>query len=90
MTEDSNTQVKLLCAKLKSPYKEVATAHFCEELSVTEIAKRQNKNAKTIQTQLYRAKSMLKKMLAAPSQEALPSGIPQEIKLKARSLERSD
>ena len=47
--------------QLKSPYKEVAYAHFCEELSVNEIAQRTNKNPKTIQTQLYRAKAMLKK-----------------------------
>lgn len=63
LLEDSNSQVRLLCQQLKSPYKEVATAHFCEEMSVTEIARKENKNAKTIQTQLYRAKAMLKKML---------------------------
>lgn len=60
---DSQQQVKLLCDNLKSPYKEVATAHFCQELTVTEIAHMENKNVKTIQTQLYRAKAMLKKML---------------------------
>ena len=49
--------------QLKSPYKEVAYAHFCQELSVSEIAHRTNKNPKTIQTQLYRARAMLKKML---------------------------
>lgn len=63
LLEDSNSQVRLLCQQLRSPYKEVATAHFCEEMSVTEIAQKQNKNTKTIQTQLYRAKAMLKKML---------------------------
>ena len=55
--------IQALCMQLKSPYKEVAYAHFCEELSVNEIAQRTNKNPKTIQTQLYRAKAMLKKML---------------------------
>ena len=48
---------------LKSPYREVATAHFCNELSVAEIAQQNGKNPKTIQTQIYRAKAMLKKML---------------------------
>lgn len=48
---------------LKSPYREVAAAHFCQELSVAEIARQKGKNPKTIQTQLYRAKAMLKKML---------------------------
>lgn len=60
---DSDNHVLHLCRQLKSPYKEVATAHFCNGLSVTEIARRENKNPKTVQTQLYRAKAMLKKML---------------------------
>lgn len=60
---DSETQVQLLCRQLKSPYREVAEAHFCKELSISEIAARENKNPKTIQTQLYRARGMLKKML---------------------------
>lgn len=60
---DSQNQVALLCSKLKSPYREVAEAHFCQELSITEIAHRQQKNVKTVQTQLYRAKAMLKKLL---------------------------
>jgi RNA polymerase sigma-70 factor (ECF subfamily) len=49
--------------QLKSPYKEVAYAHFCKELSVPEIAQQTGKNPKTVQTQLYRARAMLKKML---------------------------
>ena len=59
----SNTHVEALCMQLKSPYKEVAYAHFCKELSVPEIAQQTGKNPKTIQTQLYRARAMLKKML---------------------------
>lgn len=59
----SDAQVYNLCMQLKTPYKEVSVAHFCQEMSVPEIAKRTNKNPKTIQTQLYRARSMLKKML---------------------------
>lgn len=67
LLEDSSSQVYSLCQQLKSPYREVATAHFCEELTITEISKRENKNPKTIQTQLYRAKGMLKKMLTERS-----------------------
>lgn len=63
LTSASEEQVRQLCQKLRSPYKEVAEAHFCQELSVSEIAQKENKNAKTIQTQLYRAKAMLKNML---------------------------
>lgn len=64
--EDEKHQVYILCQQLKSPYREVATAHFCEQLSISEIARKENKNVKTIQTQLYRAKGMLKKMLDSP------------------------
>ena len=63
MLTDSDARVRALCMQLKNPYKEVAYAHFCQELSVSEIAHRTNKNPKTIQTQLYRARAMLKKML---------------------------
>lgn len=60
---DSQEQIRALCRQLKSPYAQVAEAHFCEGLSPTEIARQENKNAKTIQTQFYRARSMLKKLL---------------------------
>ena len=35
MKTASNTHVEALCMQLKSPYKEVAYAHFCKELSST-------------------------------------------------------
>ena len=63
MKTASNTHVEALCMQLKSPYKEVAYAHFCREISVPEIAQQTGKNPKTVQTQLYRARAMLKKML---------------------------
>lgn len=63
LKNDSDHRIRMLCSRLRSPYKEVATAHFCEELSVTEIARRLGKNPKTIQTQLYRARAMLKQLL---------------------------
>ena len=62
---DSDLQVYALIQQLKSPYREVAVSHFCMQLSVTEIARQTGKNPKTIQTQLYRSKAMLKKLLAA-------------------------
>ena len=63
---DSDRQVYALCGQLKDPYRKVAIAHFCMQLSVTEIARQTGKNPKTIQTQLYRAKAMLKKLLEPP------------------------
>ncbi|MFQ6865053.1 sigma-70 family RNA polymerase sigma factor [Blautia sp.] len=62
---DSDLQVYALIQQLKNPYREVAVSHFCMQLSVTEIARQTGKNPKTIQTQLYRSKAMLKKLLAA-------------------------
>nr|WP_297883447.1 sigma-70 family RNA polymerase sigma factor [uncultured Blautia sp.] len=62
---DSDLQVYALIQQLKSPYREVAVSHFCMQLSVAEIARQTGKNPKTIQTQLYRSKAMLKKLLAA-------------------------
>lgn len=50
------------CQRLKPPYDEVAIAYFYRELSVSQIAKEQNKNEKTVQTQVYRAKAMLRKI----------------------------
>lgn len=63
LLSDSKKQVYLLCQKLKSPYREVAAAHFCDEMSVQEISAKRNQNPRTIQTQLYRAKKMLKALL---------------------------
>lgn len=60
---DSEKQVEKMCTSLKSPYREIAYSHFCEQLTVTEISQKNGKNPKTIQTQLSRAKNMLKKML---------------------------
>ena len=63
LDKDFQNQIRHLCSDLKSPYREVATAHFCEEKTAAEIAKAQNKNTKTVQTQIYRARSMLKALL---------------------------
>lgn len=50
------------CESLKPPYDAVAKEYFYEELSFEEIAKKHEKNEKTIQTQVYRAKAMLRKI----------------------------
>lgn len=61
LNREAKQRVYTLCEQLKSPYKEVAIQHFYYELSVQEIAAKAGKNVKTIQTQVYRAKAMLKK-----------------------------
>ncbi len=52
-----------LCLGLRSPYREVALAHFCHGKTAREIAEETGKGLKTVQTQIYRAKEMLKKLL---------------------------
>lgn len=82
---DSDHQILELCKKLRSPYREVAISHFCQELTVTEIAQREGKNTKTIQTQLYRARAMLKQLLEA--EQPSVTGKPRLI--SGRKIERS-
>ena len=50
---------------LRAPYKEVSALFFLENYSVAEIAQLLGRPHKTINTQLYRAKSMLRGQLAA-------------------------
>lgn len=60
---DTGQQLLLACQHLKSPYDEIARLHFYEEMTAREIAERTDSNQKTIQTQIYRAKAMLRKAL---------------------------
>ncbi len=56
-------QLLLACRSLSPPYDEVANAFFCEEHSIEELAIKFNRNEKTLRTQIYRAKGMLRKIL---------------------------
>ncbi len=61
--QESKEYVYTICQSLKSPYKEVATEHFYREKTAKEIAEQTQKGIKTIQTQIYRAKGMIKKIM---------------------------
>jgi len=50
------------CMKLKSPYREAALDYFYYEMTAPEMAAKTGKNLKTIQTRIYRAKAMLRKL----------------------------
>ena len=50
------------CRQLKPPYDTIAVLYFYEEKKADEIAREQNKNPKTVQTQIYRARAMLRKL----------------------------
>jgi len=50
------------CRSLKPPYDEIAKAYYYDEMDAGEIARRRGVKKKTIQTQIYRARSMLRRM----------------------------
>ena len=50
------------CRSLKPPYDEIAKAYYYDEMDAAEIAMHKGMKLKTVQTQIYRARSMLRKM----------------------------
>lgn len=50
------------CNKLKPPYDEISKEYYLEEMTATQIAEKRHVNLKTVQTQIYRARSMLQKL----------------------------
>lgn len=54
-------ELRYACEQLKNPYKEVALGYYYKEMTLEELAKNLQRNKKTIQTQIYRARGMLKK-----------------------------
>lgn len=50
------------CGRLKPPYDEIAKSVYYDEKKADEIAKERNENVKTVQTQIYRARNMLRKI----------------------------
>ncbi|MDO5348302.1 MAG: RNA polymerase sigma factor [Lachnospiraceae bacterium] len=51
------------CCKLPPPYRQAALDYYYYELDISQIAAKTGKNKKTLQTQIYRAKGMLKKLM---------------------------
>ena len=50
------------CMSLKPPYNEIAKAYYYDEMDASEIAISKGMKLKTVQTQIYRARAMLRKM----------------------------
>lgn len=50
------------CRSLKPPYDEIAKAYYYDEMDAGEIASQRGMKLKTVQTQIYRARSMLRKL----------------------------
>ena len=56
----SSQKIIRLCGRLKDPYKTVASGYFCEGRKLSDMATDTGQNLKTLQTQLYRSKKILK------------------------------
>lgn len=67
LQKESKLIVYGICQKLKEPYRTVATEHFSNEKSVSEIAYERGSPKKTVQTQVYRAKAMIRKIMREES-----------------------
>ena len=50
------------CHALKPPYDDIAKDYYLREMTALEIAEKKGINVKTIQTQIYRARDMLRKI----------------------------
>lgn len=61
--KDIVNNVEDICNRLPSPYREVARKHFVQGIAAKDIAKQNSMNLKTVQTQIYRAREMLKKSI---------------------------
>lgn len=59
---DTKQRLYDACRSLKPPYDDVAVDYFYKEMTAAEIAAARNRKEKTVQTQIYRAKAMLKKI----------------------------
>ena len=63
LNQELLAEVAAACKELKSPYREVAAAHFAEGKPAAEIATESGVGINTVKTQIRRAREMLKKSL---------------------------
>lgn len=62
MEQEMKEMLLMNCGRLKKPYDEIAKAYYYDEMDVREIAGSRGMKVKTVQTQIYRARSMLRKI----------------------------
>ena len=63
ISEEGEGHIRQMILNLKEPYHKVSVLFFLEERSLDEISELLNRPKKTVQTQLYRARQMLQKIL---------------------------
>lgn len=57
---ENEKRVEMLCGRLKEPYRTVSLNYFCRNIKLSDMAKSTGKSLRTLETQLYRAKKLLK------------------------------
>ena len=62
MEQEVKRQLEKHCDSLKPPYDEIARDYYLKEMTAAEIANKKGISIKTIQTQVYRARDMLRKI----------------------------
>lgn len=62
MGKDTAERLHTLCSKLREPYKTTAIRYFCENVKLSQLSQDTGQNLKTLETQLYRAKKLLRAM----------------------------
>ena len=62
MEREVRQKLDARCRSLKEPYGEVARMYFCEEKKAEDIALVKKISVKTVQTQIYRARDMLREI----------------------------
>ena len=60
VTEDEAAAIRAMVRSLREPYLQVSVMYFLEERSVEEISRALRRPPKTVHTQLFRAKKMLR------------------------------
>ena len=70
LEEEVRESLRRACEGLKPPYNEIALEHYYYEMGVSEMAAKRNKNPKTVQTQIYRARGMLRKIMGQEGKDA--------------------
>jgi len=63
LQEETRCELLKVCSTLKSPYNEVATHYYCNGMTAQQIAGITGKKLKTVQTQIRRAKELLRKKI---------------------------
>jgi len=63
LQEETKRELIKACSTLKPPYNEVATDYYCNGMTAAQIAGITGKKLKTVQTQIRRAKELLRKKI---------------------------